>query len=116
MNAIIAPPRQAVGRPTSSARLVNFKPALRSSTTLFGYATIAFGSLVINDIPIFRSPDGDLSPGIPGCVELGADGRAREQDGRKKYRPSFGFLTQEGRSRYERDVLGALADGGIAAQ
>ena len=110
------PPRadsRAVSRPEPLVRLLSFKPAPRAGSTLFGYASVAFGVLVINDVPIFRTPDGGLSVGVPTAAEIGQDGRQREQDGRKKYRQVLGFLSPEGRSNYEHGVLRALATGGI---
>jgi hypothetical protein len=112
MNA--APPvpmRTALSRPDPPARLISLKPAPRSGSALYAYVTVAFGALVINDIPLFRTENGGLSVGVPGVPELGPDGRQREQDGRKKYRPILGFLTLEGRRRYERMVLDAVVAG-----
>lgn len=113
MTAMPAPRRDVVTRPASAARLVNFRAALRSGTSLPGYAAVDFGGWVVNEIPIFRGADGRLSPGVPTAPDIGPDGRQRERDGKRQYRKILTFPAQNRFLRYQETVLLALAHAGI---
>ena len=67
----------------------------------------------MHQIPVFRGRDGHLSVGVPSAAHLDADGRVKMRDGKKQYTAVLGFEHGEGRERWRRIVLGALADAGI---
>jgi hypothetical protein len=98
-----------------SCRLLSWKPWDRPGSSLLGHCSVSFqGGWCIHDVPIFVRGDGSLSAGTPSMPELGADGTVRvKADGKKAYHPIVTFETAEGRARWNRLILGALAAGGI---
>lgn len=100
-----------------SAQLLRWEPwAHSTNSSLAGHATIAFpGGWTIGRIPIFRAPDGAVSAGVPTVPELDSDGRARTRpDGSRAYSPIVTFASAAAKLRWQRAVLGALAQAGIA--
>jgi hypothetical protein len=79
-----------------------------------GHASVAFaGGWVVHGIPVFRRADSSLSVGVPNAAQLDAEGRIKQRDGKRDYKSILSFETAEGRERWQRMVLGALAAGGI---
>jgi hypothetical protein len=105
----------AVAREARVARLVDWKPWPFDNPSLIGHATVAFwGGWVVAAIPIFRKGDGSLSAGVPNEAQLDGDGRVKlKPDGKRSYSAIITFETADGRARWQRAVLGALAAGGI---
>jgi hypothetical protein len=94
-------------------RLVQWTPWPFPNPSLLGHCSIAFaGGWVVHQIPVFRSKDG-LGVGVPNAAQIDADGRIKLRDGKKQYTAMLSFETTEGRERWRRMVLGALAVGGI---
>jgi hypothetical protein len=106
-----------VPRAASQCRLLEWKPRTQPPISkLLGHCAIAFsGGWVIIAIPIFRDDDGNLSAGVPAIPQLDAEGRVRQRDGRRDYKPVIGFESPEARARWQRMVLAALAAGGIGS-
>jgi hypothetical protein len=116
MSAPVVVPRddnRAVSRPAPVARLVTWRPAPRPSGALHGYATVDFNGWCVADIQIFRDADGALSAGVPGVPDLDANGKQRERDGKKQWRQIISFTAPDGRGRWQRAVLAAVAAAGI---
>jgi hypothetical protein len=64
--------------------------------------------------PVFRGADGSLSVGVPNAAQLDGEGRVKlKPDGKRDYKSIISFETTEGRERFQRLVLAALADAGI---
>jgi hypothetical protein len=96
-----------------SCRLVQWAP-VDNNPSLIGRATIAFaGGWVVVGIPIFRRANGSLSVGVPSSAQLDAEGRIKVRDGKRQYTPILTFESAEAKARWQRMVLGALADAGI---
>jgi hypothetical protein len=106
---------RALDRPTPACRLVNWRLTPRPGGALLGYATVDFSGWTIVDIPIFRDADGSLAVGTPSAPDLGPDGRQRERDGKRQWRPILTFSAPDARARRQRAVLAALDAGGITA-
>jgi hypothetical protein len=70
---------------------------------------------VVHQIPVFRSKDG-LSVGVPNAAQLDSEGRVKMRDGKRQYTSVLSFETADGRERWRRLVLGALAQGGIGGE
>jgi hypothetical protein len=69
---------------------------------------------IAGTIPVFRRADGTLSVGVPSAPQLDREGRVKlKPDGKREYKASVSFETPEGRDRWQRLVLGALADAGV---
>jgi hypothetical protein len=106
-------PRHAGDR---SCRLIEWKPWPFDNPSLLGHCAIAFsGGWCVNSIPIFRKGDGSLSVGVPNAAQIDSDGRIKVRDGKRQYVAVLSFETAEGRARWQRMVLGALAAGGITS-
>ena len=103
-----------VPRTERSCRLVEWKPWSQPNPSLLGHCAIAFaGGWVVHSIPVFRRGDSSLSVGVPNAAQLDAEGRIKQRDGKRDYKPVLSFETTEARERWQRMVLGALAAGGI---
>jgi hypothetical protein len=101
-------------RTDRTCRLVQWAPWSQPNPSLIGHCAVAFaGGWVVNSIPVFRRADGSLSIGVPNAAQLDGDGRIKQRDGKRDYKSILTFQTVEGRERWQRLVLGALADGGI---
>jgi len=111
------PRRQSVAVPQRTeraCRLMQWTP-VDNNPSLIGRATIAFaGGWVVAGIPIFRRADGSISPGVPSTAQLDAEGRIKVRDGKRQYASILTFETVEAKARWQRMVLGALIDAGIA--
>jgi hypothetical protein len=115
-NNLPKPPHQVVAAPrTTACRLVSWTPWSFPNNALIGRCAIAFaGGLVVHRVPVFKRADGSLSVGTPDAPEIDGDGRVRlTADGKKQYAKVITFETTEGRERWQRMVLAALAAGGI---
>jgi hypothetical protein len=107
------PARQPV-RSERACRLVAWKPWPFPNNSLIGHCAVAFaGGWVVHDIPVFRRADDTLSVGVPNTAQLDGEGRIKLKDGKRQYTSVLSFETAEGRARWKRLVLGALAAGGI---
>jgi hypothetical protein len=103
----------ATRRSDGQARLLNYRPWSRPGS-LIGHADVAFGSLQILRIPLFRKADSTVGVGVPSCPELGPDGRVRTDDsGKRLYWPLVTFADADARERWQRAVLGALDAAGV---
>jgi hypothetical protein len=104
-------PRQ----PGAGARLVTFEPWPHPNPSLVGHATVDFSGWVVSRIPIFRRSNGSLSAGVPSCPQVDTDGRVRvDAEGKRQYAAVITFTSRDGKARYEKIVLGALADAEVA--
>jgi hypothetical protein len=100
-------------RAERSCRLVQWAPWPFPNPALLGHCSVAFaGGWVVHQIPVFRGKDG-LSVGVPNAAQIDSDGRIKLRDGKRQYAAVLSFETGEGRERWRRLVLGALAAGGI---
>jgi hypothetical protein len=96
------------------ARLVDWRP-VADNPSLAGRATIDFDGWVVAGIPIFKKGGGSLSSGVPSCPVLAPDGtHAVDQAGKRRYVPVITFGDCAARERWDRAVLAALADAGVA--
>jgi hypothetical protein len=94
--------------------LRDWRPWSQPNNSLIGHATIAFtGGWTVSSIPIFRRADGSLSAGVPNAAQLDGEGRVKLRDGKRVYTAVITFADADARSRWNRAVLGALADAGI---
>jgi hypothetical protein len=111
MTAVIA---LRVRQPGDGARLIDWKPL--DSGSLIGKATIAFASgLTVSNIPVFRGRDGALSAGGPDAPLVDQNGiQLRDAGGKRRYTKVISFENREARERWNRAVLTALRDAGIA--
>jgi hypothetical protein len=101
-------------RTDRACRLIEWKPWPFDNPSLIGHCAIAFaGGWVVHLIPVFRRGDGSLSVGVPNAAQLDAEGRIKQRDGKRDYKPILTFETAEARERWQRMVLGALAAAGI---
>jgi hypothetical protein len=71
------------------AVLVRWQPWPHPNNSLAGHATVDFRGWVLLNIPVFRG-----------------------RDGKRQFRPTMNF-TGDGKARFERAVLGALAAAGV---
>jgi hypothetical protein len=84
--------------------------------SLIGHCAIAFaGGWIVNAVPVFRRGDGSLSVGVPNAAQLDAEGRIKLKDSKRQYVAVLAFETTEARERWQRMILAALADAGVAA-
>jgi hypothetical protein len=98
----------------SAARVVEWRPWPFDNPSLIGHCAVAFaGGWVMHGIPMFRTKDGSLSVGVPNAAQLDAEGRIKQRDGKRDYKSIVSFETTEGRERWQRLVLAALADAGV---
>jgi hypothetical protein len=103
-----------IQRTDRPCRLVSWTPWPFPNSSLVGHCAVAFaGGWIVHQIPVFRRTDGNLSVGVPNAAQLGAEGRIKQRDGKRDYKPILTFETAEGRERWQRLVTGALATGGI---
>jgi hypothetical protein len=88
-----------------------------NNPSLIGRATVAFaGGWVVHRIPVFRKGDGSISVGAPDAADVDRDGQIRKKpDGKKSYHRIITFESSEAKARWDRMVLGALADAGVAS-
>ena len=109
--------QRAPRRTESSCRLVEWKPWPFENPSLIGHCSIAFaGGWCVHRIPVFRKADGSLSIGTPDAADVDRDGRIKlKPDGKKSYWKVISFETTEARERWQRMILAALADAGVAA-
>jgi len=56
---------------------------------------------------------GGLSPGVPSAPDIGPDGRRREREGKKLWRPIISFSAPDARARWQCAVLAALTAAGV---
>ena len=63
--------------------------------------------------PEMVAAPGGLSPGVPSVPDIGGDGRRREREGKKLWRPIISFSARDARARWQRTVLAALTAAGI---
>lgn len=104
----------AAPRAERACRLVAWKPWPFENPSLIGHCSVAFaGGWTIHAIPVFRKGDGSISPGTPDIPQLDREGRIKLRDGKRWYEKALTFETTEGRERWRRMVLAALADAGI---
>jgi hypothetical protein len=107
----ISPQRQ----PGAGARLVDYRPWPLPNPSLIGHATVDFNGWIVAKIPVFRRADGSLSIGGPNAPEIDSKGRARlRDDGKPAYFAIVSFAGADARERWQRVVLTALADAGVA--
>jgi hypothetical protein len=111
MSHIAPPPVPVSERP---CRISEWRP-FDGGGSLIGKATVQFrNGLVVAGVPVFRRGDGSLSVGTPDAPLVDADGQQlRDADGKRRYAKVISFATQDGRERWNRTILGALADAGI---
>jgi hypothetical protein len=82
--------------------------------SLAGHADVDFSGWIVKAIPIFRKGDGTFSAGVPTMPEVDRDGiQLRDQNGKRRYGSLVRF-SGDGKERWQRIVLEALAAGGIA--
>ena len=97
-----------------ACHLAQWTPWPFDNPSLIGHCAIAFtGGWVVHAIPVFRRADGSLGVGVPNAAQLDADGRVKQRDGKRDYKPILSFETSEARDRWQRLVLGALAAAGF---
>jgi hypothetical protein len=103
-------------RAERTCRLVQWTP-VDNNPSLIGRATVAFaGGWVVHRIPVFRKGDGSISVGAPDAADVDRDGQIRKKpDGKKSYHRIITFESSEAKARWDRMVLGALADAGVAS-
>lgn len=91
-----------------AAHLLEWRPRTYSAGgRLAGHCTVVFsGGWIVSKIPVFRSPAGDLSIGVPSIP-------GTRPDGTRTYLPVISFANAAARGRWERTVLAAL-EAGIA--
>jgi hypothetical protein len=104
-------------RPERPCRLVEWKPWPFENAFLIGHCSVAFaGGWQVHRIPVFRKADGSISVGTPEAADLDRDGRIKlKPDGKKSYGKIITFETGEAKARWDRMVLGALAEAGVAS-
>jgi len=56
-----------------------------------------------------------LSVGIPAAPELDGEGKVKLRDGKRQYFKLLAFACADDRDRFQRAVLGALAEAGVLA-
>jgi hypothetical protein len=107
----------ATRRSESSCRLIEWKPWPFENPSLMGHCSVAFaGGWQVHGIPVFKKADGSISIGTPEAADLDRDGRIKlKPDGKKSYHRIITFETGEAKARWNRMVLGALAEAGVAA-
>ena len=93
--------------------LVEWKPWPFDNPALIGHYSVSFaGGWVVHQIPVFRSRE-RLGVGVPNAALLDAEGRIKLRDGKRQYVSVLTFETAEGRERWRRMALGALAAAGV---
>ena len=104
-------------RAERTCRLVQWTPWPFPNPALIGHCSIAFaGGWQVHRIPVFRKGDGTISCGAPEAADLDRDGRIKlKPDGKKLYGKVITFETGEAKARWDRMVLGALAEAGVGA-
>jgi hypothetical protein len=94
-------------------KLLKWEPWPFDNASLIGHCSVAFaGGWCIHNVPVFRGRDG-ISVGTPSSAQIDQGGHVKERDGKRLYIPVITFEHAEGRERWRRMVLGALADAGI---
>jgi hypothetical protein len=99
--------------PPTVARLVEYKSWPQANSALIGHATVDFGGWIVCEIPVFRRGDGGLSTAGPSAASVDKDGRQKTlPNGKREYWAAIRF-EGDGKERWERAVLGALAAAGV---
>ena len=104
-------------RSERTCRLVQWTPWPFPNPALIGHCAVSFaGGWQVHRIPVFRKADGSISVGTPEAADLDRDGHIKlKPDGKKSYGKVITFESSEAKARWDRMVLGALADAGIAS-
>jgi hypothetical protein len=110
MNAVTA---VRVRQPGGGARLVEYKPWPHPNASLIGHASVDFSGWIVCEIPIFKRADGSISAGSPSAAKIDSEGRQRILPNGKRDWWAVVRFEGDGRERWNRAVLGALADAGI---